>query len=223
MLFLQHWYWYPLLNFVSLAFTPTALIGVSEQLKVPKSLTILSKAKPSTYKYPEFLKKDEGKEAEKVATAVLSTTAKVKARVGRKAKLEGGPTLEHQASSTVDAAAKDVEMLTEEEKKKKEEEEAKAAAAEVPEPDFLELRNPTRVLKAQEKKIEYKGEGRWYPVLENRFSGFVVLRDQMPESEQLEAYYDDEERDPNAPNPDMHGELDVPAEFEFDPAIQNAP
>lgn len=220
MLFLQHWYWYPLLNFLSLAFTPTALIGVSEQLKVPKSFTIVSNAKPSTFKYPEFLKKDEDKEKEKVETAVLSTTAKVKARVGRKAKLDGG--LEHQASSTVEAA-KDVEMLTEEEKKKKEEEEAKVAAAEVPEPLTQELRNPSRVLKGQEKKIEYKGEGRWYPVLDNRFSGFVVLRDQMPESGEPETYYDDEERDPNAPNPDIHGELDLPAEFEFDPAIQNAP
>jgi 26S proteasome regulatory subunit N2 len=89
-LFMQHWYWYPLLNFLSLALTPTALIGVNENLKVPKSFTFVSNAKPSTYKYPEFLKKEEGKEKEKVETAVLSTTAKVKARVGRKQKAEGG-------------------------------------------------------------------------------------------------------------------------------------
>ena len=74
-------------------------------------------------------------------------------------------------------------MLTEEEKKKKEEEDAAAAAKEkIVEPEFQELRNPSRVLKAQEKKIQYKEKGRWYPVLENRFSGFVVLRDQDPES-----------------------------------------
>ena len=29
-MFLQHWYWYPLLNCFSLALTPTALIGVNE-------------------------------------------------------------------------------------------------------------------------------------------------------------------------------------------------
>jgi 26S proteasome regulatory subunit N2 len=57
---------------------------------VPKSFTFISNAKPSTYKYPDFLKKEEGKEKEKVATAVLSTTAKVKARVGRKQKEAGG-------------------------------------------------------------------------------------------------------------------------------------
>ena len=83
-LFMQHWYWYPLLNFLSLALTPTALIGVSENLKVPKSFTFVSQVKPSMFKYPDFLKKEEGKEAKKVETAVLSTTAKVRARAGRK-------------------------------------------------------------------------------------------------------------------------------------------
>jgi 26S proteasome regulatory subunit N2 len=86
---MQHWYWYPLLNFISLSLTPTALIGVSENLKVPKSFSFVSNAKPSTYKYPDFLKKEEGKEKEKVETAVLSTTAKVKARAGRKNKTDG--------------------------------------------------------------------------------------------------------------------------------------
>lgn len=58
------------------------------------------------------------------------------------------------------------------------------------------------MLKAQEQKIKYKENERWYPVLDNRFSGFVMLRDQKPTSEEPELYYDDEERDPNAPNPD---------------------
>lgn len=201
---MQHWYWYPLLNFLSLALTPTALVGVSENLKVPKSFTFVSNAKPSTYKYPDFLKKEEGKEATKVETAVLSTTAKVRARAGRKAKADG---TEPMQIDTTTAEKKDEEMLTEEEKKKKEEEEKKALE---PEPDFQELKNPTRVLKAQEKKIQYKEDRRWYPVLEDRFSGFIVLRDQKPDSEEPEAYYDDEERDPNAPNPDRQSDLDIP-------------
>lgn len=117
-LFLQHWYWYPLLNFVSLALTPTALIGVNENLKVPKSFSIVSNAKPSTYKYPDFLKKEEGKGKEKVETAVLSTTAKVKARVVRKnAGKEGVP------ETPKEDKKEDAEMVDEE--KKKEEEKAK--------------------------------------------------------------------------------------------------
>ena len=116
-LFLQHWYWYPLLNFVSLALTPTALIGVNENLKVPKSFSIVSNAKPSTYKYPDFLKKAEGKGTEKVETAVLSTTAKVKARVVRKNAKDGVP------ETPKEDKKEDAEMVDEE--KKKEEEKAK--------------------------------------------------------------------------------------------------
>ena len=83
-MFLQYWYWYPLLNFLSLSLTPTALVGLNQNLKVPKSFSFISNAKPSTFKYPDFLKKEEKKDGEKVATAVLSTTVKVKAREGRK-------------------------------------------------------------------------------------------------------------------------------------------
>lgn len=83
-LFMQHWYWYPLMNFVTLAMTPTALVGVNKDLKVPKSFSVQMNAKPSTYAYPEMMKKEEGKSKEKVETAVLSTTAKVKARKDRK-------------------------------------------------------------------------------------------------------------------------------------------
>jgi hypothetical protein len=59
-------------------------------------------------------------------------------------------------------------------------------------------------------------------MLDNRFSGFIVLRDNQPDSQEPEAFYDDEERDPNAPNPDRVSDIELPAEFEFDPAIQNA-
>jgi len=86
MLFLQHWYWYPLLNFLSLSLQPTSLIGVNSDLKVPKSFSFVSMAKPSQFKYPEFLKKEEAKDKSKVETAVLSTTNKVKARQDRKNK-----------------------------------------------------------------------------------------------------------------------------------------
>jgi len=87
------------------------------------------------YKYPEFLKKEEAKLGEKVSTAVLSTTVKVKARAGRKHKDAAGDT-----PMAIDTAAPDLKTeesktdgLTEEERKKKEEEEKKAAE---PEPEF---------------------------------------------------------------------------------------
>lgn len=86
-MFVQHWYWYPLMNFICLAMTPTALIGLNEQLKVPKNFQFVSDAKPSAFAYPEMLKKEEGKTKEKVETAVLSTTTKVKRKA--KDKTEG--------------------------------------------------------------------------------------------------------------------------------------
>lgn len=84
-MFTQHWYWYPMLNFIHLALAPTALIGLNKDLKVPKSFKCISNVKPSTYKYPEFIKVDAGKKKDKVQTAVLSTTTKAKARKDRKA------------------------------------------------------------------------------------------------------------------------------------------
>jgi len=125
---------------LSLALTPTALIGVNENLKVPKSFQAVSNAKPSLYKYPDFLKKEEGKEKEKVETAVLSTTAKVKARVGRKQKAEGG--VPETPSAKEEKKQGDTEMAGEEEKKEEDKKE------EPPEPDTQELKNPSRVLKA---------------------------------------------------------------------------
>jgi len=65
---------------------------------------------------------------------------------------------------------------------------------------------------------------RFYPILDTRFSGFVVLKNLVlnpAEEEKMEAevFYDDEERDADAPNPDLVSDLDIPAPFEFDPEI----
>jgi 26S proteasome regulatory subunit N2 len=78
-----------MMNFLSLSLTPTTLIAVNHQLKVPKSFKLTVHATPSTYKYPELMKKEEEKVVGKLETAVLSTTAKVKARIDRKNKAEG--------------------------------------------------------------------------------------------------------------------------------------
>lgn len=116
-----------MLNFMNLALTPTALIGLNNSLKVPKSFKCLSNAKPSTFKYPEFIKIDKDKKKEKVATAVLSTTTKAKARKDRK---EGKVVPESEKGSPSKVAAeKDEEMANEEEKKEQEKKEE-------PEPNF---------------------------------------------------------------------------------------
>ncbi|KAK9804632.1 hypothetical protein WJX73_001394 [Symbiochloris irregularis] len=49
--FTHHWYWYPLSYFLSLALQPTALIGVSSALTVPK-LKVHCNCKASAFGYP---------------------------------------------------------------------------------------------------------------------------------------------------------------------------
>ncbi|KAI3679367.1 hypothetical protein L2E82_51416 [Cichorium intybus] len=49
--FSQFWYWYPLIYFITLAFSPTALIGLNHDLNVP-TFDFISYAKPSMFDYP---------------------------------------------------------------------------------------------------------------------------------------------------------------------------
>jgi 26S proteasome regulatory subunit N2 len=208
-LFLQHWYWYPMLNFLTLALTPTALIAVDTNLKVPKSFKLTIKSTPSTYKYPELMKKQANKEAKKVETAVLSTTDKVAARKKKR-----------QTGEDIEMANEETEQKNEETAQKPEEEEKKE-----PEPKEYTVQNPCRMLRQQESKVQYlpDDEQRYHPVIESRYTGFVVLKQlrELKEGE-TEEFYDDEERNLDAPNPDLVSDLQIPAPFEFDPAIQNA-
>lgn len=82
--FSQFWYWYPLIYFISLAFSPTALVGLNYDLKVPK-FDFLSHAKPSLFEYPKPMTVPTTTSAVKLPTAVLSTSAKAKARAKKEA------------------------------------------------------------------------------------------------------------------------------------------
>ncbi len=78
MMFLQHWYWYPLMRFLSLSFTSTMLIGPNKDFDMP-TLCATCNAPPSMFSYllPEE-KKDE--DVKMVTTVVLSTTMRAKQR-----------------------------------------------------------------------------------------------------------------------------------------------
>lgn len=75
LVFTQYWYWFPLSHCLALAFTPTCLIALNAQLKMPK-LEFRSNAKPSLYAYPAPLEEKKREEREKVTTAVLSIAAR---------------------------------------------------------------------------------------------------------------------------------------------------
>ena len=63
-------FWFPLIYFLSLSFTPTAVIGVDQNLEVP-AFKFNSNTRPSLFDYPseQQVKADEA--PEKVKTAIL--------------------------------------------------------------------------------------------------------------------------------------------------------
>uniref|UniRef100_V5GQ42 26S proteasome non-ATPase regulatory subunit 1 n=1 Tax=Anoplophora glabripennis TaxID=217634 RepID=V5GQ42_ANOGL len=79
LVFTQYWYWFPLSHCLALAFTPTCLIALNTQLKMPK-LELKSNAKPSLYAYPAPMEEKKREEREKVTTAVLSIAARQRRR-----------------------------------------------------------------------------------------------------------------------------------------------
>lgn len=74
--FCQYWFWYPLTHFLSLAFTPTAVIGLNHDLQMPTHWTFLSDAKPAVFAYHPPMPPKKEAEVVKVATAQLSVSAK---------------------------------------------------------------------------------------------------------------------------------------------------
>lgn len=186
--FSQFWYWYPLIYFISLAFSPTALIGLNYDLKSPK-FEFLSLAKPSLFEYPKPTTVPTTTSTVKLPTAVLSTSAKAKARASKKAEEQkanaeiasspdstSAPSAgKGKSSSEKDGEAMQVDSPTE---KKSE-----------PEPTFEILTNPARVVPAQEKFIKFLQDSRYVPV-KLAPSGFVLLKDLRPTEPEVLAITD---------------------------------
>ncbi|RMZ88669.1 hypothetical protein DV736_g4094, partial [Chaetothyriales sp. CBS 134916] len=85
LVFTQYWYWFPLAHFLSLSFTPTAIIGVDQKLEVPV-FKFHSNTRPSMFDYPPEQTGKVDEAPEKVKTAILSTTAHAKRRQAKKEK-----------------------------------------------------------------------------------------------------------------------------------------
>ncbi|XP_009628529.1 26S proteasome non-ATPase regulatory subunit 1 homolog A-like [Nicotiana tomentosiformis] len=171
--FSQFWYWYPLIYFVSLAFSPTALIGLNYDLKVPK-FEFVSHAKPSLFEYPKPTTVATTTSAVKLPTAVLSTSARAKARASKKEaeKAIAEKAAGTESSSGAPSSGESMQVDTPAEKKNE------------PEPSFEMLTNPARVVPAQEKYIKFLEESRYVPVKSSP-SGFVLLRDLRPDEPEV--------------------------------------
>ncbi|VEU21992.1 DEKNAAC102970 [Brettanomyces naardenensis] len=229
-MFVQFWYWFPLAHFLCLSFTPTAIIGVTDHLKVPK-FKINCHCPPDVFGYPPKAESQVKQQAEKLTTAVLSTTARAKARAALKAKER-----KEEDKDEMDVDEKEVEEKKEEEdgevgedSKKEEEEEEDDSEETSTEPPVsneelqsstlrsLYVKNPyqldnmTRVVPAQLKYITFSKDERFTPVRKFRgISGIVVLKDSTPSQPFDKIRTVREKNNTEAPVPDP---------FTIDPAV----
>ena len=150
-LFTQFWFWYPLVHCISLSFTPTSLIGLDSEFRIPE-MKFISNAKKSTFDYVQMLKIPTKDPAERVATAVLSTTAKAQARHNKAKKEKEG----EETMMEVEESNKENENEEKEEKEKQNEN--------VIEEDYEVKDNLTRVTPNQVPFITFSSDGRYTPI-----------------------------------------------------------
>jgi 26S proteasome regulatory subunit N2 len=175
--FTQYWYWFPLAHFLSLSFTPTAVIGVDQKLEVPV-FKFHSNTRPSLFDYPpeQQVKADEA--PEKVKTAVLSTTVQAKRRAQRREKQQRRESMDiDQTPATPkvsghlpekmdidESAVKGEEEVKEDEKEEKEETPAESQKKKMEKERVgYDLENMSRVLPAQLKYLNFS-DPRYEPV-----------------------------------------------------------
>ncbi|KAL5998534.1 26S proteasome non-ATPase regulatory subunit 1 A [Asimina triloba] len=184
--FSQFWYWYPLIYFISLSFSPTAFIGLNYDLKAPK-FEFISHAKPSLFEYPRPTTPPTTASTVKLPTAVLSTSAKAKARAKKEADQKAAEKQAEEASSG-SSSGKGGSKANEKEGDSMQVDSPAEKKAEA-EPSFEILTNPARVVPAQEKYIRFMEGSRYMPV-KLAPSGFVLLKDMRPTEPEVLALTD---------------------------------
>lgn len=165
--FTQYWYWFPLTHFLSLSFTPTAVIGVDQKLEVP-AFKFHCNTRPSLFDYPPEQQEKADETPEKVKTAVLSTTAQAKRRAQLKERQQRRESMDVDQTPTT---PKGPEKMDVDETQNKDEEDSKAAEKETEPPKRkvekekvgYELANMSRVLPAQLKFLTFP-DPRYEPV-----------------------------------------------------------
>jgi 26S proteasome regulatory subunit N2 len=219
LVFTQYWYWFPLAHCLSLAFTPTCIIGLNSDLKMPK-IEYKSAARPSLYAYPAPLEEKKREEREKVTTAILSIAARQKRRDDKKkddSKMEVDDEVKEEEVKKAAAAAvaekKEKKAKTDEKEKEKEKDEATAAAAapkerKEPEPTFEVLQNPPRVLRQQLKVVSVAEGAIYQPIKDVTIGGIIMMKCTGQGDQQLvepvAAYgpkSNDDVKEPDAPEP----------------------
>jgi 26S proteasome regulatory subunit N2 len=188
--FTQYWYWFPLTHFLSLTFTPTAVIGIDQKLEVP-IFKFHSNTRPSLFDYPPEQQAKTDEAPEKVKTAVLSTTAQAKRRAQKKERQQRRESMDiDQPTPATPKMPMEDKMETDESAVKddvpKEGEKDNAPADGLKkklekEKVGYEIENMSRVLPAQLKYLTFP-DLRYEPV-KRPTGGVIVVIDTQPEAE----------------------------------------
>ena len=191
--FLQYWYWFPLAHFLSLGFTPTAVIGVDQKLEAPV-FKFHSNTRPSLFDYPPEQQTKIEEAPEKVKTAVLSTTAQAKRRERKKEKQQHRDSMDVDTATPVspqiskpDKMDTDESAVKEEEREQKDEENKEDDKDVTSEPKKkaekekvgYDVENMSRILPAQLKYLSFPDQ-RFQPV-KKPTGGVTLVLDTAPE------------------------------------------
>ncbi|KAF3430798.1 hypothetical protein E2986_14174 [Frieseomelitta varia] len=204
LVFTQYWYWFPLAHCLALAFTPTCLIALNAQLKMPK-LEIRSNARPSVYAYPAPLEEKKREEREKITTAVLSIAARARRRETERRARDLHEKMEVDPPETAKEPVVEMASSKEKEEKRKEKEPAKEAKEtkekvekkgkdeaekgtekekKEAEPSFEILQNPARVLRQQLKVIQLAEGSHYVTVKDIQIGGIVMVKHIQSDTEE---------------------------------------
>lgn len=172
-IFTQYWYWFPFTHFLSLSFSPTAVIGLDHNLEIP-DFKFHCATRQSLFDYPpeQEVKAEEGPAL--IATAILSTTAQAKRRAQKKERAQRRESMDLDPipSKGDDKMDVDEEKTKDDEKdetkdKKEGDKDSTASgdAKKKPEKEKVgyEVENMSRVVPGQLKYISFPS-GRYRPV-----------------------------------------------------------
>ncbi|RDA83385.1 hypothetical protein CP532_4736 [Ophiocordyceps camponoti-leonardi (nom. inval.)] len=196
--FTQYWYWFPFTHFLSLSFSPTAVIGLDHDLEMP-DFKFHCAARQSLFDYPPEQEVKAEEAPSFIATAILSTTAQAKRRAQKKERaqrresmdLDPPPPPPPQASAKVGGGGSGDRMDVDDDNKKKDEAKEKKETSEDKEPvgdakkkpekeKFgFDIENLSRVLPGQLKYISFPA-GRYQPV-KKPTGGPLLLDDTRPD------------------------------------------
>ncbi|RMD39357.1 hypothetical protein DV735_g5776, partial [Chaetothyriales sp. CBS 134920] len=193
LVFTQYWYWFPFAHFLSLSFTPTAIIGLDQKLEVPV-FNFHSNTRPSLFDYPPEQTGKVDEAPEKVKTAILSTTAYARRRQAKKEKQQRRDSMDLDTvtpvtpkpdkldadDATVTAADGHADK-TDGEAVERKEEPSKRKKAEKEKVGY-EIANMSRVLPRQLQYLSFPDK-RYQPVKKPVTGGVVVVLDLEPDKE----------------------------------------